>query len=316
MYKNFPEVQILVLRLYTDMIKHFEFTVLPVEQISYFHTCTIQLLQAFSTVNLGVSRNIDWDEAEENPYEDVSVVLSMLIALLDVRGVDRMMANVPNAVLPSTVVFTGVNILIPIIKRQMLEIPRLCTLYIRLISRLVESYPSRLAELPAELLNNLMASLKFGIDHNILEVSHLTFQAIAAMALYACNATFRNAADVSGLRPHLDEFLKLTFEQLLFKKLDVELVDVAGSCVLALVCARQEAYGGLIQEMLAASETPLSPELQERLSSSFHHLSEAFPTADIVGQRELTLRDIAMTTARREIFLRFLMGVRGVLRVK
>ncbi|KAG0038020.1 Exportin-4 [Podila clonocystis] len=314
-YKNFPEVQILVLRLYTDMIKHFEFTVLPVEQISYFHTCTIQLLQAFSTVNLGVSRSIDWDEAEENPYEDVSVVLSMLIALLDVRGVDQMMANVPNAVLPSTVVFTGVNILIPIIKRQMLEIPRLCTLYIRLISRLVESYPSRLAELPADLLNNLMASLKFGIDHNILEVSHLTFQAIAAMALYACNATFR-ATDVSGLRPHLDEFLKLTFEQLLFKKLDVELVDVAGSCVLALVCARQEAYGGLIQEMLAASETPLSPELQERLSSSFHHLSEAFPTADIVGQRELTLRDIAMTPARREIFLRFLMGVRGVLRVK
>ncbi|KAF9428205.1 Exportin-4 [Podila epigama] len=315
-YKNFPEVQILVLRLYTDMIKHFEFTVLPVEQISYFHTCTVQLLEAFSSANLGVNRNVEWDEAEETPYDDISVVLTMLIALLDVRGVDQMMSHTPNAVLPSTVVFTGVNILIPIIKTQMLEIPRLCTLYIRLISRLVESYPSRLAELPANLLNNLMASLKFGIDHTILEVSHLTFQAIAAMALYATNATYRRSADVSGLYPHLDAFLKLTFEQLLFKRLDIELVDVAGSCVLALVCARQEAYGGLIQEMLAASETPLSPELQARLSSSFNHLSEAFPGADVVGQRELTMRDVAMTPVRREIFLRFLMGVRGVLRVK
>ncbi|KAG0336269.1 Exportin-4 [Podila humilis] len=332
-YKNFPEVQILVLRLYTDMIKHFEFTVLPVDQISYFHSCTIHLLQAFSSANLGVSRSIEWDEENENPYEDVSVVLTMLIALLDVRGVAQMMANVPNAVLPSTVVFTGVHILIPIIKHQMLEIPRLCTLYIRLISRLVESYPGRLVELPVDLLNNLMASLKFGIDHNILEVSHLTFQAIAALALYATNATYTNASSsaaaaatttttttTESLRPHLDQFLKLTFEQLLFKKLDVELVDVAGVCVLGLVCARQEAYGGLIQEMLQASETPLSAELQERLSASFNHLSEAFPTnaaAAALGQkREMHMRDIAMTPARRVLFLRFLMGVRGVLRVK
>jgi hypothetical protein len=190
-------------------------------------------------------------------------------------------------------------------------------LYVRLISKLVESYPGRLVELPGDLLNNLMASLKFGIDHNILEVSHLTFQAITAMALYACNASLHHPAEyLAGLRPHLDEFLKLTFEQLLFKKLDMELVDVAGSCVLSLVCARQEAYGGLIEQLLAASETPLTPELQQRLSSSFQHLSTAFPTSDIVGQRALTPRDIAMTPARRETFLRFLMGVRGVLRVK
>lgn len=162
-----------------------------------------------------------------------------------------------------------------------------------------------------------MVSLKYGIDHDILEVSHLTFQAIIALALYACNASLRNPNDyLATLRPHLDEFLKLTFEQLLFKRLDMELVDVAGSCVVALVCASQDAYTRLIQELLGASETPLTPDLQQRLSSSFQHLSEAFPTQDIVGQRELTQRDVAMTTARREIFMRFLMGVRGVLRVK
>lgn len=219
-----------------------------------------------------------------------------------------------------------------------LKIPRLCTLYIRLISRLVESYPERLVELPNDLLNNLMASLKYGIDHNVLEVSHLTFQAIIALALYTYNSSLRhpttttttttatttsnsNTSNLNDyqacLQPHLDEFLKLTFEQLLFKKLDVELVDVAGSCVLALVCARQDAYTRLIQEMLAASETPLTPELSQRLSSAFQHLSEAFvSTRDIVAQRELSQRDVAMTTARRDIFMRFLMGVRGVLRVK
>ncbi|KAI1319628.1 Exportin-4 [Mortierella claussenii] len=316
-YSNFPEVQILVLRLFTDVIKNFDFTTLSPDQISYFHTCLLKLLQTFSTANLGNKRATAWEEAEDEPYSDVSVVLEMLLSLLEVHGVDQMLAHAANAVLPSTVVFSGINILIPMIKENMLKIPRLCTLYIRLISRLVESYPGRLIELPSDLLNNLMASLTFGIDHNILEVSHLTFQAITALALYACNALFRNSTEyVAGLRLHLDQFLKLTFEQLLFKRLDIELVDVAGSCVLALVCARQDAYGALIQEMLAASETPLTPELQQRLSSSFQHLVEAFPTQDIVGQRELTTRDVSMTAARREIFMRFLMGVRGVLRVK
>ncbi|KAF9917703.1 Exportin-4 [Lobosporangium transversale] len=316
-YSNFPEIQILVLRLFTDLIKNVEFTTLSSEQVSYFHSCLLKLLQTFSAANLGKKRATAWEEAEDEPYSDVSVVLEMLLSLLEVHGIDQMFVHTPNAISPSTVVFSGINILIPMIKETMLKIPRLCTLYIRLISRLVESYPGRLIELPNDLLINLMASLKFGIDHNILEVSHLTFQAITALALHACNSRLRNSSEyIAGLRSHLDEFLKLIFEQLLFKKLDVELVDVAGSCVLALVCARQEAYTGLIQGMLAASETPLTPELQQRLSDSFQHLSQAFPTQDIVGQRELTKRDVAMTAVRREIFMRFLMGVRGVLRVK
>ncbi|KAF9191230.1 Exportin-4 [Haplosporangium sp. Z 11] len=316
-YSNFPEVQILVLRLYTDLIKHIEFTTISPEQVSFFHTRLLNLLQTFSAANLGTKRATALEEAEDEPYSDVSVVLELLLSLLEVLGVDQMLAHSPNAVMPSTVVFSGTNILIPMIKENMLKIPRLCTLYIRLISRLIESYPGRLVELPEELLSNLMVSLKFGMDHNILEVSHLTFQAITAMALYACNASRRHPSEyLAGLRPHLDAFLKLTFEQLLFKRLDMELVDVAGSCVLSLVCARQEAYGRLIHELLAASETPLTPELEQRLSASFQHLSEAFPSPEIIGHREMTPRDVAMTPARREVFLRFLMGVRGVLRVK
>ncbi|KAF9200490.1 Exportin-4 [Haplosporangium sp. Z 27] len=316
-YSNFPEVQILVLRLYTDLIKNFDASTLSPEQLSYFHTCLLKLLQTLSAANLGKKRASIWDDAEDEAFSDVSVVLEMLLSLLEVRGVDQMLAHAPNAVSTSTVVFSGINILIPMIKDNMLKIPRLCTLYIRLISRLIESYPERLVELPDSLLISLMDSLKFGIDHNILEVSHLTFQAITVLALFTYNSSFHNSAEyLVGLKPHLDQFLKLTFEQLLFKKLDVELVDVAGSCVLALVCARQDTYGRLIQELLAASETPLSPELQQRLSSSFQYLSEAFPTQDIVGQRKLSTRDVAMTSSRREVFMRFLMGVRGVLRVK
>ncbi|KAG0300024.1 Exportin-4, partial [Dissophora globulifera] len=316
-YSNFMEVQILVLRLFMDLIKNLEFTTLSVEQVSYFNNCLLNLLPTFSAANLGNKRASSWEEAEDEPYSDVSVVLELLLSLLEVRDVEQMLTHSANAIPPSTVVFSGIHILIPMIKENMLKIPRVCTLYIRLISRLVGSYPGRLVELPNDLLNNLMASLKFGIDHNILEVSHLTFEAITSLALYACNAP---STATEALRPHLDEFLKLTFEQLLFKKLDMELVDVAGSCVLALVCARQEAYGRLIQEMLAASETPLTPELNQRLASSFQHLSEAFPSTTGTrvegGPREMTARDVAMTVARRDVFMRFLMGVRGVLRVK
>ncbi|KAG0234033.1 Exportin-4 [Actinomortierella wolfii] len=328
-YHNFPEVQILVLRLFTDMTTHFEMTALSVDHVNFYHTCLLNLLQTFSTANLGVKRATAWEEADEEPYQDVSIVLELLLGLLEVFGVNQMLSQVPNAVLPSTVVFSGVNTLLPMIKENMLKIPRLCTAYIKLISKLVESYPARLIELPPELLNNLMMSLEFGMDNNSIEVGHMTYQAITAMALYAHNAAKgvaggATAANGNGnvhliaLQPHLDRFLKLTFEHLLFKQFEIELVDVAGSCALALVCARHERYGHLIQELLAASETPLTQELQERLSASFMHLQEAFPSQAqvLASNQEMTMRDVAMTAHRREVFMRFLMGVRGVLRVK
>ncbi|KAF9975838.1 Exportin-4 [Actinomortierella ambigua] len=327
-YHSFPEVQILVLRLFTDMTRHFELTTLSVEHVNYYHTCLMNLLQTFSAANLGVKRATAWEEADEEPYQDVSIVLELLLSLLEVFGVDHMLSQSPNAVYPSTVVFSGVNILLPMIKENMLKIPRLCTAYIKLISKLVESYPARLIELPPDLLNNLMMSLEFGMDNNSIEVGHMTYQAITAMALYAHNSAKRAGAGTGNgsnsgthlvaLQPHLDRFLKLTFEHLLFKPFEIDLVDVAGSCSLALVCARHESYGHLIQELLAASETPLTPELQERLSASFMHLQEAFPSQEhvLASNQEMAMRDVAMTAHRREVFMRFLMGVRGVLRVK
>jgi hypothetical protein len=131
-YSNFPEVQILVLNLYTDLIKHLEFTSLAPEQVSYFHTCLLNLLQTFSNANLGKKRASSWEEAEDEPYSDVSVVLEMLLSLLEVLGVDQMLAHSPNAVLPSTVVFSGINILIPMIKENMLKVfaALLCFVYL------------------------------------------------------------------------------------------------------------------------------------------------------------------------------------------
>lgn len=121
-YRNFPEVQILVLNLFTDMTKNLEFTTLSPEQVSYFHTCVLKLLQTFSEANLGTKRATAWEEAEDEPYNDVSVVLDLLLHLLEVRGVDSMLVQTPNAVLPSTVVFSGINILIPMIKENMLKV--------------------------------------------------------------------------------------------------------------------------------------------------------------------------------------------------
>lgn len=125
-YRNLPEVQILVLNLFTDLTKNLEFTTLSPDQVSYFHASVMKLLQTFSAANLGSKRASAWEEAEDEPYNDVSVVLDLLLHLLEVRGVDSMLAQTPNAVLPSTVVFSGINILIPMIKDNMLKVKRRC----------------------------------------------------------------------------------------------------------------------------------------------------------------------------------------------
>ncbi|CAG8845900.1 3449_t:CDS:2, partial [Racocetra persica] len=64
----------------------------------------------------------------------------------------------------SSVVFYGVNLTIPLISLQVLKIPKICKEYMRLIAHIVEFYPDKLGVLPAELLNNLFASLEYGIE--------------------------------------------------------------------------------------------------------------------------------------------------------
>lgn len=92
------------------------------------------------------------------------------------------------------VVLFGVNVIIPMIDLEMLKIPNLCQQYVKLISNLIEFFPDKLIGLPTDLFNNLIASLGFGVSHDIVDVSILALQAVAPLALWAHNQLLANNA--------------------------------------------------------------------------------------------------------------------------
>lgn len=115
------------------------------------------------------------------------------------------------------------------------QIPELCQQYIKLISNLIEFFPDKLSGLPSELLNNLMASLEFGISHDIVDVCILALQAVAPLALWA----HHQHGQCEFIKPALDKFLGQLLQVLLFGSLDASAVDAASEALLSLICAER-----------------------------------------------------------------------------
>ncbi|RUS28630.1 hypothetical protein BC938DRAFT_481650 [Jimgerdemannia flammicorona] len=119
------------------------------------------------------------------------------------------------------------------------QFPKLCSLYVRLISHLVEFFPDKLVGLPVPLFDNLMDSLEFGIDHDIGDVSRLTLQAISPLALWSHNEEVRMGPEaVKHLQGPLNKFLQNIVQLLLFKDFDSDLTDAASEALLSLICSQ------------------------------------------------------------------------------
>ncbi len=73
------------------------------------------------------------------------------------------------------VVFFGLSRVIPMMKKQLLDLPRVCMQYFALISFLVEVYSEKLALIDTQLFLSLVQSLDFGIQHVQFDVSPTAF---------------------------------------------------------------------------------------------------------------------------------------------
>ncbi|CAG8510673.1 17928_t:CDS:2 [Cetraspora pellucida] len=106
----------------------------------------------------------------------------------------------------------------------------------------------------------------------------------------------------------LDKFLQIVLECFLFKDFEADLLEPASETLVALICSRKEYYNHLVQTFISNQN---SPELRTRLHDAFATLSSGVPHT--LPETLLRRRDVS---GFREILFRFLMNVRGFLRVK
>ncbi|KAI8646967.1 armadillo-type protein [Parasitella parasitica] len=295
LYKTVPEVQLAILQLFADLCKRIDFGLLSDgDRQILFHTI-IQVVKAFGVSNQNRKRMHSQEEEQDKPYADISTVLVMLSNIMSSGIEDFSRKDAADNSEVANVVLFGANIVIPMIDMEMLKIPSLCQQYIRLISHLIEVFPDKLSGLPTPLFLNLMASLEYGIRHDISDVNILTLHAITPLTLWS----FQHSADF--LKEPLQKFLQELLNCLLFQHLDSNIVDAAADALLALICVQRNVYMLLANQII--SQQP--KDIQPRLTHAFQKLDQATPQQPHRNVPEF-----------KDALLAFLMNVRAILRVK
>ncbi|CAO3672042.1 unnamed protein product [Umbelopsis vinacea] len=286
LYKSVPEVQLLILQFFADVSRYSDFEALGDKRKAILYKVIVEIFKVYGTSISGQKRVFTQEEEADRPYADIVTALTILSNIMTSEfesfnrtGAVSASGNGYHEV--ADVVFFGVNLLIPSINAEMLKIPSLCQQYIKLISNLIEFFPDKLNVIPASLFSNLMASLEYGIGHDITDVNILSFQAIAPLALWA-------------------------YTQDLQQVFDPRLLDAASAALFPLICACRPAYLAAVNQIISQQPN----EIQQRLLTAFQKLDAVIPS-------QLTENAISRyNSIFCEALLVLLQDVRGVIKTK
>ncbi|CAG8607364.1 10408_t:CDS:10, partial [Gigaspora margarita] len=124
-YKNCPEVVFLVLQFFNSFVTYQDFSELSSEQTKTVYQTIVEMLKAYSEANIGKKQLIPEEQTDE-PYADISILLDMLSEIMasEFRGYSfddlRQETKTVDCDV-SSVVFYGINLLIPLINLQVLK---------------------------------------------------------------------------------------------------------------------------------------------------------------------------------------------------
>ncbi|KAG1159659.1 hypothetical protein G6F37_004686 [Rhizopus arrhizus] len=304
-YKSVSEVQLVILQLFSDLAGRLDFGYLKAENKQVLFNTMIQILQSFGASNQGKKRMHSQEEEEDQPYADISTVLAMLSNIMasGTEDFSRKEQGLGNDGGVADVVLFGINVVIPMIDLEMLKIPALCRQYVQLISHLIEIFPDKLSGLPTALFDNLMASLQYGIQHDIPEINILSLRAVTPLTVWAMNQQM-NGGNIEFLKASLQKFLEILLNNLLFQHLDTSVLEPSSEALLVLIYVQRDMYMMLAHQIISQQ----TAEHQPRLLEAFTTLDLAIPQQQHIPNRN--------STEFLEALLSFLMDVRAVLRVK
>ena len=103
---------------------------------------------------------------------------------------------------------------------------------------MIEVFPDKLSGISTPLFDNLMASLEFGIRHDISDINILTLHAITPLTLWSYHQR-ANGGNVEFVQKAQSKFLQEMLDCLLFQHLDAHIVDAASDALLALICTQK-----------------------------------------------------------------------------
>ncbi|KAF2356553.1 Importin-beta N-terminal domain [Trinorchestia longiramus] len=203
------------------------------------------------------------------------------------------------AVAAADVCLYGLNIIMPLMTKELLQIPTLCSHYYKMVLFLAELYPSKILELPSDLLKNLLYSIEIGLTSFGMDVTSYSFDFLYVLASHALKHGGPDSEVLHMLRP----FLKLVLDLILSQQVNSDMLQATSASLYVLICAFQSEYQELVNQLIAAQE---DPTVKSRLAQAFTHLTDK---VQLNGDR-------VHKFLFRNNFEEFIANVRGFLLVK
>lgn len=175
-----------ILRFFSDYTEHF-IAILDRDQSAALFTATAQLLKLYSA-NVCKNRSIvkrssiEAEADEEKAYGDVLCAIRLLTNLGTKDFVDASSGDGIESNQVTDMVFFGLQQLLPLMSKGLLEFPGLSLAYFELMGFVAETYPDRVCQLPFDLFCGILESLIFGMNHHSTTIANSSLQGISSIA--------------------------------------------------------------------------------------------------------------------------------------
>jgi hypothetical protein len=258
-----------LLRLFRDYAEQFIASLDPNSCTALF-TASTELLQRYSVQHCSSARVISHITEVEQTYDDVLCAIELLIQLGTKDFIDVADPCGIKSTQVSETIFMGLQQILPLMTRGLLQFPRVCTQFFSLVGFMLETYAEQVRLLPYELFDGLLESLLFGMSYHDESIAQSSLQGLAGIArehlhsrvLDVHIATSQNHEGV------IDKCIRRLLMEVVFQNIIWDRMEPAGLALLPLAAIDINRFAVVVQGI--AHQIPA--EHRQRLMASFEVL--------------------------------------------
>lgn len=298
LYHNYQVIVQLILELFCECAKRLLFYLTQSESKKMYEYC-LTTVQTYAKCN--ANRFTNEIVAEENSYQDLLLVMELLTNLLSKDCLNLSPFEMPEETIitASDVVLYGLNFIMPLMTMDLLKYPTLCKQYYKMITFVNEIFPQKVAQLPEDLFQKLVATVELGLTHFGSDVLMSCLDFIQVLATHIQ----QNESQTSRIYQIVMPMLNILMDLILSHQINSDMYNAASTTLFALICCYQEQYQTYVQNLIQSQS---DPSIAERLASSFTELT-----------RNIELKPERLCKLKfREKFDTFIVNVHGFLLVK
>lgn len=260
-----------LLRLFRDYAEQF-IAILEAEPCLVLFQSSSDLLKSYSAHHCSSERIIAVHSIdEEQKYDDILCAIELLIQLGTKDFIDVGHSSGVNSNQVTDMIFLGLQQILPLMSRGLLQYPHLCTQFFSLVGFMLETYAEKLSQLPYDLFDALVESLLYGMSHHDASIAKSSLLGLAGIARAQLEYRVLDVHIVTS-RNHDEALIEKCSRRLLmevvFQNIIWDRIEPSGLALLPLAAIDLPRFGEVVQGIT----NQIPSENRQRLISSFEGL--------------------------------------------